>query len=71
MNRFFVFLAALALTVSLARAGDCMSGSSCCNQCPLAKEANTRMSDGREGLATSAIVRSDIVRRVLLNLETL
>lgn len=71
MTRFLTFLVGFVLAASLAHAGDCMSGSSCCNQCPLAKEANTRMSDGREGLATSAVVRSDIVRRVLLNLEAL
>ena len=71
MTRFLTFLVGFVLAASLAYAGDCMSGSSCCNQCPLAKEANTRMSDGREGLLTSPVVRSDIVRRVLLNLEAL
>lgn len=71
MNGFFARLAALVLAAALAHAGDCLSGSSCCNECPLAKQANTRMSDGREGVATSPLVRSEMVRRVLLNLEAL
>ena len=71
MKRFVVRIAALVVTAALAQAGDCLSGSTCCNECPLAKQANTRMSDGREGLRTSKVVRSEIVRRVLLNMEAL
>ena len=52
-------------------AGDCLSGSSCNNQCPLAQQANERLSDGREGFQTSKLVRAEIVRRVLVNLEAL
>jgi hypothetical protein len=71
MNGFLARLAALVLAATLAHAGDCFSGSSCCNECPLAKQANARMSDGREAAATSPVVRSELVRRVLLNLEAL
>jgi len=71
MNGFFTRLAVLVLTAALAYAGDCLSGTSCCNQCPLAKQANARLSDGREGLATSNIVRADVVRRVLANMEAM
>jgi hypothetical protein len=71
MHGFFVRLAVLVLTAALANAGDCLTGSTCCNQCPLAKEANSRLSDGGEGLRTSGIVRADIVRRVFHNMEAL
>ena len=72
MSRFLTRLAAvLVVAASLAYAGDCLSGSSCCNQCPLAQQANARISDGREALATSKVVRSEMVRRVLLNMEAL
>lgn len=71
MNRFLTRLLGLVIVATLAHAGDCLSGSSCCNECPLAKQANVRMSDGREGFATSPVVRSEMVRRVLLNMEAL
>jgi hypothetical protein len=64
-------IAVLVLTAALAYAGDCLSGSSCCNQCPLAQQANARLADGREALATSKVVRAEMVRRVLVNMEAL
>lgn len=71
MHGFFMRLAVLVITAALAHAGDCLSGSSCCNQCPLAKQANARLSDGREGVATSKVVRAEFVRLVLHNMEAL
>ena len=71
MQMILIRLAALVLTTAMAHAGDGLTGSSCCNECPLAKQANTRLSDGREGVATSGIVRAEIVRRVLVNMEAL
>jgi hypothetical protein len=71
MQKILTRLAVLVLTAAVAFAGDCLSGSSCCNQCPLAKQANARLSDGREGLLTSGIVRAEIARRVFLNMEAL
>jgi hypothetical protein len=71
MHGFFTRLAVLVLMAALANAGDCLSGSSCCNQCPLAHQANARLSDGHEALASSKLVRADIVRRVLDNMEAL
>jgi hypothetical protein len=71
MQKMLTRLAVLVLTAAVAFAGDCLSGSSCCNECPLAKQANARLSDGREGVLTSKIVRAEVVRQVLLNLEAL
>jgi len=71
MHGFFLRLAVVVIAAALAHAGDCLTGSSCCNQCPLAKQANSRLSDGGEGVATSGIVRAEIVRRVLHNMEAL
>ncbi len=71
MQKILIRFAVLVLTAAAAYAGDCLSGSSCFNQCPLAKQANARLSDGREGIMTSGIVRAEIVRRVFLNLEAL
>ena len=71
MKKILTRLAALALLASAVHAGDCLSGSSCNNQCPLAQQANARLSDGREGFQTSKLVRAEIVRRVLVNLEAL
>ncbi len=71
MQKILTRLAVLALTAAVAFAGDCLSGSSCCNECPLAKQANARLSDGREGFAAPGTVRAEMVRRVLLNMEAL
>lgn len=71
MQKILTRLAVLVLTAAVAYAGDCLSGSSCCNECPLAKQANARLSDGREGLLLSGIVRAEIVRRVFVNMEAL
>jgi hypothetical protein len=71
MQGFLARLAILVLTAALAHAGDCLSGSSCSNECPLAKQANVRLADGRESFTTSKLVRADYVRRVLVNLEVL
>jgi len=71
MKKTLTRLAALVALAATVYAGDCLSGSSCCNECPLAKQANARLSDGREGFATSKLVRAEIVRRVFVNLEAL
>ncbi len=71
MKTILTRLAALMVLAATIHAGDCLSGSSCCNECPLAKQANARLSDGREGLMTSKVVRAEIVRRVFVNLEAL
>jgi hypothetical protein len=71
MTSFFRRLVLILSLAALARAGDCLSGSSCVNECPLAKQANARLADGREALATSKLVRADYVRRVLVNMEAL
>lgn len=71
MQTILTRLAVLVLTAAVAHAGDCLSGSSCGNECPLAKQANARLSDGREGFATSGMVRAEIVRRVFVNMEAL
>ncbi len=69
MKKIVTRLLALVVMAAAVHAGDCLSGSSCCNECPLAKQANARLSDGREGFRTSKVVRAEIVRRVLVNLE--
>jgi hypothetical protein len=71
MKKILTRLAALVALAAMVHAGDCLSGSSCCNECPLAKQANARLSDGREGFVTSKLVRAEIVRRVFVNLEAL
>lgn len=71
MKKFVTRLTVLVLLASAVSAGDCLSGSSCNNQCPLAKQANARLSDGREGYGTSKLVRAEIVRRVFVNMEAL
>lgn len=52
-----VAVAALAVAVP-AIAGDCDSGFSCSNHCPLAQQANTLRSTGREGIGLSAALRA-------------
>ena len=71
MKKILTRLAVLVVLATAVSAGDCLSGSACTNQCPLAKQANGRFSDGSEGLVTPGLVRAEIVRRVLLNLEAL
>ena len=66
-------LRALALALGLfalpALSGDCLSGTDCENHCPLAKQANERMSIGNEALAVSTTIRSDVVAAVLRNCD--
>jgi hypothetical protein len=72
MHSILLRLAALLVVVGLARAGDdCLSGSSCNNECPLAKQANARLADGREAVTSSKLVRAAIVRAVFANMEAL
>jgi hypothetical protein len=70
-------LAVVAGFVAPAFAGGCKSscgggansaGYDCLNQCPLAQDANTRRSSGREAFATSAGVRSRLGAALQRNL---
>jgi hypothetical protein len=71
MQGFLTRLAVLIVLAALAHGGDCLSGSSCVNECPLAHQANGRLADGRESFTTSKTVRADYVRRVFVNMEAL
>lgn len=62
---------ALLLAAAAVAAGDCISGSGCANCCPLAQQANTRLSTGNEAPAVSATLRAEFVEAVLANLETI
>lgn len=61
-------VAAVALVATTLFAGDCVSGGSCANQCPLAQAANSCMATGHESLAVSQTVRKDFVDVILANL---
>ena len=69
-QRLTRLLAALALVVLPATAGDCLNGTDCSNACPLAKHANTRLATGDEALKVFAANR-DRVSLALLDLERL
>jgi hypothetical protein len=62
----FVALAAAAAVPALACDGS--DGFSCANQCPLAQQANTHRSTGREAMAVSATVRAAVAAQVEKNL---
>ena len=70
MRRFLTFLtlAAVAAMPLGALAGE-SSGYTCTNQCPLAKQANGLRSDGTEADRESALVRAEVAKHVLANLE--
>ena len=64
-----LLLALLAVAAAVpALACDGNEGFSCCNQCPLAQEANTHRSTGRESMATSTAVRTAMAAQVEKNL---
>jgi len=69
MKNLLRTLAALLVAVSGAIAGDCLSGSGCCNACPLAREASARYSTGGEAYLSNAGLRKEFVRSVLENLR--
>jgi hypothetical protein len=72
MTMWKIYLAALALFAAAAFAGDrALTGSTCCNECPLAKQANGRLADGREAFSASKLVRAEMVRAVFANMEAL
>ncbi len=63
-------LAALAALAFSAPAGDPMQkGYRCENSCPLAVKANYHRSYGFESFASSKLVRADLVRTVVANLD--
>jgi hypothetical protein len=65
-----LLLAALAAAAAVpAFAGDCADGFSCCNQCPLAQQANAHRATGREATAVSATVRAALAAQVEKNLS--
>jgi hypothetical protein len=78
MKKLLVFaVAALAASAAVpAIAGDCcgsssvksQDGFSCSNPCPLAQQANTRRSMGRESLALSNALRASYAASVQRNL---
>ena len=68
MLKLFV-LVVLAALAAPASAGDASEGFTCSNACPLAKQANVLRASGGEAVATSAIVRADVVRTVERNLS--
>lgn len=61
----WVALAAAALP---AVAGESCEGFSCANECPLAQQANTRRSTGREAMSVSASLRATLAAQVERNL---
>ena len=70
--RLALFTASLALLAAAALAGgDCASGSTCENRCPLAQRANQRLATGHEAIPVSRLVRVEYVKRVLLDLESI
>ena len=65
-----VALASLAAFVALpAFAGDCVSGFSCDNECPLAQKANEHRALGSEGVASAPTLRTALVAHVTRNLS--
>ncbi len=71
LKRFAHLAAAATLLASTVLAGDCLSGSSCNNECPLAAAANARISLGDEAVFVSGSVRDDFVASVLKGLESI
>jgi hypothetical protein len=55
--------AAAAIAVP-AIAGDCASGFSCNNECPLAQAANTRRSTGNEAAAFRTLAAAQVQRNL-------
>ena len=68
MKKMLMFAALAAAVAVPAIAGDCVSGFSCANECPLAQQANTHRSTGRESLAVSAVVRATVTAQVERNM---
>ena len=68
MKKLLLAAFAAAAVAVPAIAGDCGEGFSCCNQCPLAQQANTHRSSGRESMALSTAVRSSLAAQVEKNL---
>lgn len=60
--------AALAAAAAPALAGEMCEGFSCSNECPLAQQANTRRSSGREAMTVSASLRATLASQVERNL---
>jgi len=72
IQRLALFTASLALLAAASLAGgDCASGSTCENRCPLAQRANQRLATGHEAVPVSATLRAELVKRVFLDLESI
>ncbi len=69
MRKFLSFLAIAALSALPATALAGESCYRCTNQCPLAKQANERRSQGTEAARTAPSMREITVRMVAENLE--
>ena len=74
--RSFILTLALAALVAFPAVVNAQCGGSaaasdyrCTNQCPLAKQANTRRAMGTEATATSASVREVVAKTVAANLD--
>lgn len=63
-----VVVVASAAAAGTAIAGDCESGFTCENVCPLAKQVNTMRATGREALASAPSLRGPVVAAVERNL---
>ena len=72
LKRLVPMAAALLLVAATVLAGNsCLEGTDCENACPLARHANTRLATGHEAVVVSETVRTEFVRAVLENLETI
>jgi len=69
MTKKFLLAALAAAAVAVpAIAGDCGSGFSCANECPLAQQVNTRRSSGREAMSVSTSFKAALSAQVERNL---